>query len=572
MKALDWIVLVGTLTFIVVFGVVRSRRARDMNAYFQERELRWPTIGLSIMATQASAITFLSMPGQAYEDGLRFVQFYFGLPLAMIVISAIFVPIYQRLGVRTAYEYLEHRFDVRVRYFGALLFLVQRGLGAGITIYAPAIILSAILGWPMQATNFGIGIVVTIYTVLGGVQAVSQTQKQQMIIIMLGLVLAFVLIVLRLPDGVSMRHALRLAGALGRVNPVSFELHLANRYNFWSGITGGFFLALAYFGTDQSQVQRYLSSRSLTESRLGLLFNGIFKVPMQFLILFIGLMVFVFYVFVQPPLYFNESALAPLRTGANAAAVEQLETRHKHAFETRRSAALAYVKALDDSSESTDANDARALSRAKSALQHAQADSDAVHRDTLSLLHGTGSSAEVKDTDYVFLDFVLRYVPVGVVGLLIAVILCAAMSSTASELSALGGTTTIDIYQRLRRTPFTAQHGLFMSKLFTAAWGAVAISFASFAALVDNLIEAVNILGSLFYGTTLGLFLVGFGIPRIGATPVLIAGLVAQLLVFGLYIGTTLGFLWYNVVGSLTVVALAMLLQFGLRLLTTERA
>jgi Na+/proline symporter len=387
-----------------------------------------------------------------------------------------------------------------------------------------------------------------------------------MITIMLGLVLAFGLIVLRLPEGVSVRHALRLAGALGRVNPVSFDLHLANRYNFWSGITGGFFLALAYFGTDQSQVQRYLSGRSVTESRLGLLFNGIFKVPMQFLILFIGLMVFVFYLFVQPPLFFNESALAPLRKGANAAQIEHLEARHKQAFEARRSAALAYVKALDEPDQ-TDVTH-----QAKSALQHAQADTEAVHRDTLALLHDAASGGEVKDTDYIFLDFVLRYVPVGVVGLLIAVILCAAMSSTASELSALGSTTTIDIYQRLRRTPFTAQHGLMMSKLFTAAWGAVAISFASFAALVDNLIEAVNILGSLFYGTTLGLFLVGFGMPRIGATAVLVAGFIAQLLVFGLYIATKLGFLWYNVVGSLTVVVLATLLQFGLRRLTTARA
>jgi len=567
MTTLDWITLISTIAFIVIYGTVRTRRASDMSTYFHDQTLHWPTVGLSIMATQASAITFLSTPGQAYEDGMRFVQFYFGLPLAMIVISAYFVPIYHKLKVHTAYEYLEHRFDSRVRYFGAVSFLIQRGLAAGVTIYAPSIILSSIMHWPLQATNFGIGSVVILYTVFGGVQAVSQTQKQQMIIIMFGLVLALALIILRLPENISLRHTLRLAGALERMNPVSFELSLSNRYNFWSGLSGGFFLALAYFGTDQSQVARYLSGKSVTESRLGLLFNGFFKIPMQFLILFIGLMVFVFHLFVQPPLFFNGAALERVRDRGGAALIERLEARHEQAFAARRSAALAYVRALDAPAATPETH-----ASAKAALVAAQAESDAVHRETQSAIRAATAGAEAKDTDYVFLAFVLKYVPAGAVGLLIAVILCAAMSSTASELSALGSTTTLDLYQRLRRSPLSPKRGLWLSKLFTALWGAVAVGFASFATLVDNLIEAVNILGSLFYGTTLGLFLVGFGLRRVGAGAVLVGACIAQSLVILLYLGTQLGFLWYNVVGSLTVVVSAWLLQLAQDLRTRMRS
>ncbi|MET0388512.1 MAG: sodium:solute symporter, partial [Polyangiales bacterium] len=507
MKTLDWVVLVSTIAFIVIYGTWRSRKATgDVESYFRDASQNWPTIGLSIMATQASAITFLSMPGQGFEDGMRFVQFYFGMPLAMIVISAYFVPIYHRLQVRTAYEYLEHRFDARVRYFGAISFLVQRGLATGVTIYAPAIILSSILGWSLSATNLGIGIIVTVYTVLGGTRAVSQTQKQQMVVMLLGLFLALALILQRLPDNVSLRQAVKLTGALDRMNPVSFDLQLENRYNFWSGITGGFFLALSYFGTDQSQVQRYLSGKSVTESRLGLLFNGLFKIPMQFVILFIGLMAFVFYLFVQPPLFFNESALERVRATSSAPALQALETRHAQAFEQRRQAATAYVAALEHEAPTPE------LTSARDRLRTTQVESDRVHRETQTLIRDTLPGAEVKDTDYVFLSFVLHYVPNGLIGLLIAVILCAAMGSTASELTALGSTTTLDLYQRLRRAPLSEAQALFVSKLFTAAWGVIAIGFASFAALVDNLIEAVNILGSLFYGTTLGIFVVGFAL------------------------------------------------------------
>ena len=342
LRAADWLVLLATIAAIVAYGAWRSRGVRDVDSYVRGEALRWPTIGLGIMATQASAITFLSLPGQAFSDGLRFVQFYFGLPLAMIVISALFVPVYHRLKVRTAYEYLEHRFDVRVRMLGAALFLVGRGLAAGLTIYAPSILLSQILGWPLYATIWGMGAVVVLYILLGGSRAVSVTQRQQMIVIMIGLVIAAIVVISRLPDPVSLGSAVKVAGALHRINPVSFEFDLDSRYNFWAGITGGFFLQLSYFGTDQSQVQRYLSGRSIAEMRLGLLFNGMFKVPMQFLILFIGVMVFVFYLFTQPPMHFDAPTLARVEA-ARPAEVHALEQRFDHAFADQRTAALRWA-------------------------------------------------------------------------------------------------------------------------------------------------------------------------------------------------------------------------------------
>jgi Na+/proline symporter len=547
-SALDWVVLVGTIGFIVAYGAWRTRGATTMDAYFRgDYSLRWPTIGLSIMATQASAITFLSTPGQAFEDGMRFVQFYFGLPLAMIVISAVFVPIYYRLKVYTAYEVLEHRFDSRVRYLGALLFLIQRGLAAGITIYAPAIILSTILDWSLQAMNLAIGVTVILYTVVGGTKAVSETQKQQMIVMLGGLGLAAALIVWRLPETVSLPDAVRLAGALDRMNVVSFDFDANSRYTFWSGITGGFFLALAYFGTDQSQVQRYLSGRSVAESRLGLLFNGMFKIPMQFVVLFVGVLVFVFYLFVQPPVFFNTPVLAEVAAGPHAAALETLEARYDEAFETRRAAAEAFAG-------SGDATNREALREAHAAVK-------AIRAATKDLVTRAVPGAETEDADYVFLSFVLGYVPAGFVGLLIAVILCAAMSSTASELAALGSTTTVDLYKRLSRKETTARHDLVLSKLFTAGWGALAVAFASFAALLDNLIEAVNILGSLFYGTILGLFVVAFFLKFVTATPVLIGAFAALATVLGLFWTTEIGFLWFNGIGCGIVVVVSVALE-----------
>jgi len=548
---LDWAVLVGTISFIVLYGAWKTRGAADMHTYFRgDYSLRWPTIGLSIMATQASAITFLSTPGQGFEDGMRFVQFYFGLPLAMIVISAVFVPMYYRLKVYTAYEVLEHRFDARVRYLGALLFLIQRGLAAGITIYAPSIILSTILGWPLQVMNLVIGSAVILYTVVGGTKAVSETQRQQMIVMLGGLGLAAILIVWRLPESVSLPDAFRLAGALDRMNVVSFDLDFNNRYNFWSGITGGFFLALAYFGTDQSQVQRYLSGRSVAESRLGLIFNGMFKIPMQFVVLFVGVMVFVFYLFVQPPIFFNAPTLERVAAGEHAAELTDLEARYDIAFEARRAAATAFTHGGGDA--------------ARAALREADARVDALRTEAKELVTRAVPGAETQDADYVFLTFVLRYVPAGLVGLLLAVILCAAMSSTASELSALGSTSTVDLYKRISRRETTPAHDLLASKLFTAAWGALAVAFASFAALLDNLIEAVNILGSLFYGTILGLFVVAFFLRFVTATPVLIGALAALSTVITLFFTSDVGFLWFNVFGCGIVVALSTVLE-GIR-------
>jgi len=473
---IDWTVLVGTIAFIVVYGAWKTRGAVDMAAYFRgDYSLKWPTIGLSIMATQASAITFLSTPGQAYEDGMRFVQFYFGLPLAMIVISAVFVPIYYRLKVYTAYEYLEHRFDARVRYLGAFLFLIQRGLAVGITIYAPSIILSTILGWPLQLTTFAMGALVIVYTVIGGTRAVSETQKQQMIVMLGGLGLAVVLILWQLPASVSLPDALRLAGALDRMNVVSFDLDFQSRYNFWSGITGGFFLAMAYFGTDQSQVQRYLSGRSVTESRLGLLFNGMFKVPMQFVILSCGVMVFVFYLFVRPPIFFNAPTLERVAQGPHAPELATLERRFDDAHSAQRAAAEAFVAAPEGAPREA----------ARDALRAAAKDAAAIRGEAKELVKRAVPGAETQDADYVFLTFVLSYVPAGLVGLLIAVILCAAMSSISSELAALGSTTTVDFYKRLWRRASPPREDLAVSKLFTAAWGLVAVSFASFAALLE---------------------------------------------------------------------------------------
>jgi len=551
---LDWVVLVATISFIVVYGAWKTRNVADMKGFFHGgNTLPWPTIGLSIMATQASAITFLSTPGQAYEDGMRFVQFYFGLPLAMIVISAFFVPIYYRLKVYTAYEYLEYRFDGRVRTLGASLFLIQRGLAAGITIYAPAIILSTILRWQLDVTCIAIGLAVIVYTVSGGTRAVSQTQKQQMIVMLTGMVVAAAVVILRLPDDVSLPAALKLAGALDRMNVVSFELDPNTRYNFWSGITGGFFLALSYFGTDQSQVQRYLAGRSLTESRLGLLFNGIFKVPMQFFILLIGVLVFVFYLFVQPPIFFNASALERVAATPQAAQLETLQARYDTAFAAQRAAADAYVDALDAAEDQRHA--------ARSALRTAAAQTRALRDEAKQLVGAALPGAETRDADYVFLSFVLAFVPTGLVGLLVAVILCAAMSSTASELSALGATSTVDLYKRIAGDRIAARHDLIVAKLFTVLWGALAIGFAMFASLFDNLIEAVNILGSLFYGTVLGLFVTAFFVKSVTAAPVLLGALVAQSVVIMLFFTSELGFLWYNVVACTIVVGVAWTVQ-----------
>jgi Na+/proline symporter len=556
LAALDWAVLGATIAAIVGYGAWRSRGVRDVDSYVRGDALRWPTIGLGIMATQASAVTFLSLPGQAYDKGMAFVQFYFGLPLATIVISAVFVPVYHRLKVRTAYEYLEHRFDVRVRLVGGLLFLLGRGMAAGLTIFAPSIILSQILGWSLYATIWGIGTLVVTYTVLGGSRAVSTTQRQQMIVILCGLGIAAAIVIDRLPAQVSVGDAVRVAGALGRINPVSFDFDWTSRYNVWAGLIGGFFLQLSYFGTDQSQVQRYLSGRSVAEMRLGLLFNGMFKVPMQFLILFIGVMVFVFYLFTRPPMHFDAPTLARVEV-ARPAEVHALEQRFDRAFEAERAAALAYLTARGRSEEPA----------VRARLTAAAHDLTQIRDETKQLVRQTVPDAKSgkTDADFVFLSFVLAQLPVGLIGLLLAVILCAAMSSVAGELSALGSTTTVDFYLRLRqalgRPAGPRSRDLRVSQLAMVAWGLLVLGFASVASLFANLIEAVNIIGSLFYGTILGLFVVALFLRRITATPVLIGAIVAELLVVALFWRSTLSYLWFNAIGCATVVVVSGLLQ-----------
>lgn len=557
MSGLDWGVMLGTIVLIVAYGVWKTRHVRTTEGYLRgDNQLPWYTVGLSVMATQASAITFLSTPGQGYDDGLRFVQFYLGLPIAMVILSAVVVPRYFRLRVYTAYEFLESRYDRKTRQLAAFLFLLQRGLAAGITIYAPAIILSTLLGWSLDATNLGIGLVVILYTVLGGTQAVSQTQKHQMVVMLGGMVLALVLVVVELPESVSFGDAVAVAGAFGRLNAIDFTFDLDSRYTFWSGITGGLFLALAYFGTDQSQVQRYLSGRSIAQARLGLLFNGLLKVPMQFLILFIGVMVFVFYLFVQPPVFFNDAATARVTQTEWADEWAALEEAHGAAFAERRAAVERFLEARtagDDAGESA--------ARAELRTLHTRAME--LRAEGKRIVSIAVPGAETKDTDYVFLNFVLGYLPAGLVGLLVAVILSAAMSSTAGELSALGSTSTIDFYRRSFRPDASDRHLLVASKLFTVFWGLLAVAFATFAALLENLIQAVNILGSLFYGTVLGMFLAAFFLKRTRGTGVFLAALVSEAAVLALFFASDVGFLWYNVVGCGGVLLLAPLLSRG---------
>lgn len=551
MRALDWLVLTATLASIVAVGIWRTRKTTVSDYLRSGDTLPWHTIGLSVMATQASAITFLSVPGLAYEEGMGFVQFYFGQPLALIVVCAVFVPIFYRLKVYTAYQYLEQRFDVRVRTLGALLFLIQRGLAAGITIYAPSIILSTILGLPLYATNLVIGVSVIAYTVSGGSKAVSQTQKHQMVVILLGMVAAGAFLYTRLPANMSLDEVATLAGVSGRMNLVDTGLSWDTRYNLWSGIAGGFFLALSYFGTDQSQVQRYLGGRSSASARMGLLFNGVFKIPMQFSILFIGILMYAFYLFTPTPAFFNPTTLDAARQ-AQPAEMAAVERRHAESLAERQSAALTWLdirrSGVDDSEARTrfreaDAQVAQARAATKKAIVQAR------------------PGAETQDADFVFIGFVLSMLPVGLVGLLIAVILSAAMSSISSELSALATTSGIDLYKRLWRRDADDMAQVRATKLLTVFWGVVALGFASVANLFDNLIEAVNVLGSLFYGTVLGMFVVAFFLPRVEARAVFWSALVAQAVVLASFALSDLGFLWFNVIGCGTTVVLSLVLQ-----------
>lgn len=509
------------------------------------------------MATQASAITFLSMPGQAYEDGMGFVQIYFGLPLAMVLLSATMVPVYYRLKVATAYEYLEGRFDQKTRQLTAFLFLLQRGLGAGLSIYAPAIILSSVLGWPLHITNLIIGALVILYTVSGGTRAVSQTQTLQMGVMLSGMAAAFVFVLRALPGDVGFVDALHLSGSLGKMALVDTSARVDTRYTLWSGLAGGLFIALAYFGTDQSQVQRYLGGSTLAESRLGLLFNGLVKIPMQVGILGVGLMVFVFYQFHEPPLFFHGAELARAQATAEGGKLSELAQAHHRSFAAKQSKVQEFLRARH-------AGDPAALATAKQELQASYRESQALRQQVKARIKAALPRAETKDADYVFIRFVTSHFPTGLVGLLIAVIFCAAMSATASALNALGATTVVDFYRRSFKPQASDAHYLRAAKVFTVLWGLLAMGFAAFASLIDNLIQAVNILGSIFYGPTLGVFLVGFFCRRVSGTPVFVALILGQVGVIATHLLSSIGYLWYNVIGCVAVVVLALL---GSRLL-----
>ena len=506
------------------------------------------TIALSIMATQASAITFLSTPGQAYADGMRFVQMYLGLPVAMVILSITAVPIFHRLKVFTAYEYLEGRFDLKTRSIAALLFLTQRGLAAGLTIYAPALVLSLILGWNIHFTNIAVGVLVIIYTAFGGTKAVSWTQFHQMLVITFGMAAAFVTAILLLPEGIGLGEATRLAGTMGRLNAIDFTFDPTSRYNIWSGLIGGLFLMLSYFGTDQSQVQRYLTGSSVAQSRMGLLFNGLVKVPMQFLILFLGAMVFVFYQFVAPPIFFNPEAVEEVKQGVYAEEFERLEVAHEEAFEAKR-------REIDGLLAAQASGDDRRIDAARSSLEAADEAMQAVRLDAIELMQQNDEGLDPNDTNYVFLTFVVTYLPTGLVGLLIAAILFASMSSTSSELNALASTTVVDIYRRVIKKDASERHYVVASKLATVFWGIYAIWFAEFASRLGTLVEAVNILGSIFYGTILGIFLMAFYSRRVGGTAVFLGAALAELVVVWCFLYTEISYLWYNLIGAVLVVA-----------------
>jgi SSS family solute:Na+ symporter len=568
MSALDWVILIGTLLTIVIYGVWKTRGTKNLEGYLKgDNQDKWWGIGISIMATQASAITFLSTPGQAYVDGMGFVQFYFGLPIAMIILSVTFIPIFYKLKVFTAYEFLETRFDLKTRSLASILFLVQRGLAAGITIYAPSIILSTLLDWNLVATNIFIGLLVIVYTVSGGTKAVTQTQKQQMGVMMGGMVLAGIMVISMLPKEIGLNDALHVAGKMGKLEVVDFGFDLNNRYTFWSGITAALFLFMSYFGTDQSQVQRYLSGKSLSESRLGLIMNGLLKVPMQFVILLIGVMVFVFYQFNEPPMFFNKVESEKVIQSEYHEEYANLQENYSALFEEKQAELFNMVDAINKENEVL-------VNQLKSNVQTLQNESDEIREEVKVLVKLVNEDAETNDKDYIFMTFVMDNLPIGMVGLLFAVMFSAAMSSTASELNALSSTTTIDLYKRSIKKKESDRHYLRSSKLFTLMWGLLAILFATYASLFENLIQAVNLLGSLFYGTILGIFLVAFYFKYVKGHAVFVAAILAELCVIGVHylnaneiapVWLKMSYLWYNVVGCILVILFGYIIQMMMK-------
>ena len=564
MSNLDWFVLIFTLVSIVTYGIWKTRGAKDLQSYLKgNNDAKWWGIGISIMATQASAITFLSTPGQAYTDGMRFIQFYFGLPIAMIILSVTFLPIFYKLKVYTAYEYLETRFDLKTRTLAAFLFLIQRGLATGITIYAPSIILSTLLNWNLTLTNIFIGLLVILYTVSGGTKAVTQTQKQQMAVMMGGMILAGILVINMLPNNISFLDAVNVAGKMGKLNLVNFDFDLDDRYNFWTGTTAALFLFLSYFGTDQSQVQRYLTGKSLAQSRLGLIMNGLLKIPMQLIILFIGVMVFVFYQFNTPPIFFNKVELNNIKSSNYSEEVNNLENQFKVLHDKK----TVDIYSLLDAQKNEDKGRVQELKRSVLSIESKMHE---INNNVKTIVIKNNPSAETNDKDYIFMSYVIDYLPRGIIGLLFAVMFCAAMSSTASELNALASTTTIDIYKRSIKKKENDRHYLMSSKYFTLLWGVLAILFATTASLFENLIQAVNLLGSLFYGTILGIFVVAFYFKNVKSNAVFYCAIAAEIMVVSIHFlnhyqlapnWLQMGYLWYNVVGCLLVILFATLIQ-----------
>ena len=562
MQLFDWIVLIVTLLFIVGYGSWKTKGSKNVEDFILgNNETPWYTVGLSVMATQASAITFLSTPGQAYHDGMGFVQFYFGLPIAMIVICVTFIPLYHKNKVFTAYEFLEKRFDVKTRSLAAILFLVQRGLGTGLTIYAPAIILSALLGWNLTFMNIIIGVLVIIYTFSGGTKAVNVTQKQQMFVIMSGMFITFFLILRYLPQDMTFSSAMHIAGANDKMNIVDFSFDPEEKYTFWSGITGGFFLMLAYFGTDQSQVGRYLSGKSVKESQMGLIMNGLLKVPMQFFILLTGVMVFVFFQFNPVPLNFNPNNKIVIEKSAFKEEYHALETKLEKLSEDKKVINLLYIEQLNQDYDNP------ILRKELVTLSNKEKD---LRDRAKEIISKADSNSETNDKDYVFFHFILHYLPKGLIGLLLAVIISAAMSSTASGLNALASTTAIDIYKRNLKEEKSEKHYLNATKFFTLFWGIVAILFACVGTLFENLIQLVNIIGSIFYGTVLGIFLVGFYLRRVQAKPMFYSAIISQITIFIIYYfmiaiypsgQEKLGYLWLNFIGAMLTILLSLFLQ-----------
>lgn len=555
MSGIDWIVLFTTLLIIVVYGIYKSRGTENIEGYLLgNHAFPWYSVTLSVMATQASAITFLSAPGLAFSSGMAFVQFYFGLPLAMIVLCITFVPIFHKLKVYTAYEFLENRFDLKTRALTAFLFLIQRGLSTGITIYAPSIILSTILDIDTTVTTLFIGGLVISYTVYGGTKAVSYTQMLQMAVIFSGILVAGILVVKMLPESVGFGKALQIAGKMGRTNAIDFSFDWNNQYTVWSGLIGGFFLQLSYFGTDQSQVGRYLTGSSVGQSRLGLLMNGLLKIPMQFLILLIGVLVFTFYQYHQPPIFFNSYELGKLEKSPYNKELEQIKTDYSNAFTEKQ----AEINRLE---QAMDAEDETAINTQRTILENADKKTKAIRQQAVDLMKKNDPDAETNDNNYVFLSFVTKYLPQGLIGLLIAIIFLASMGSTSSALNSLASTTVIDIYKRLVNPDASDEKYLSVSRWTTIIWGIFCILMALYASKMGNLIEAVNILGSLFYGTILGIFIVAFYFKKIGGSATFTAAIITEIIVFSCWMMDLMAFLWLNVVGCVLVMLIAVILQ-----------